>query len=186
MYEILDWLEKERRQFIKLFWGCVFQNHILQNYPSFRSLQGSLLESQSLDLFSTPFCVDINIVRVLLLFGWIYYHSECYLKAHSLSRLKESARRQRNPADLSITERKRWRSRRWARQAERKALVRQRNQDLFLGPARAVRTTPSESLWLSDALNSSRLGFQKYWYPFIIIIKKSTFNLKTNRSIIKK
>ncbi|XP_053087170.1 nuclear body protein SP140-like protein [Pangasianodon hypophthalmus] len=44
VYKILEWLEKEREQCMKLFWSCVFQEHILQKYPFLRSLQTSLLE----------------------------------------------------------------------------------------------------------------------------------------------
>ncbi|XP_058260964.1 nuclear body protein SP140-like protein isoform X2 [Hemibagrus wyckioides] len=43
MYEILDWVENERRQCMKLFWSCVFQDHILQHYPVFHLYQTSLL-----------------------------------------------------------------------------------------------------------------------------------------------
>ncbi|KAG7325922.1 hypothetical protein KOW79_010847 [Hemibagrus wyckioides] len=46
MYEILDWVENERRQCMKLFWSCVFQDHILQHYPVFRLYQTSLLNER--------------------------------------------------------------------------------------------------------------------------------------------
>ncbi|KAK3525210.1 hypothetical protein QTP86_023236 [Hemibagrus guttatus] len=46
MYQILDWVENERRQCMKLFWSCVFQDHILQHYPVFRLYQTSLLNER--------------------------------------------------------------------------------------------------------------------------------------------
>lgn len=51
VYEILNWLENERGQCVKLFWSCVFQDHILQKYPILRFLRKSLLDGQSLHLF---------------------------------------------------------------------------------------------------------------------------------------
>ncbi|KAM9434999.1 uncharacterized protein Hap1MRO34_002728 isoform 1-T3 [Clarias gariepinus] len=42
VYQILDWLEKERGQCVKLFWSCVFKNHILQKYSVLRMLRTSL------------------------------------------------------------------------------------------------------------------------------------------------
>ncbi|GAA6092103.1 nuclear body protein SP140-like protein, partial [Tachysurus ichikawai] len=42
VYQILDRLEKERRQCVKLFWECVFKNHILQKYSVLRLLRNSL------------------------------------------------------------------------------------------------------------------------------------------------
>ncbi|XP_058260277.1 nuclear body protein SP140-like protein isoform X1 [Hemibagrus wyckioides] len=44
VYEILDWLEKERGECVKLFWTCVFKNHILQKYSVLRLLRNSLLD----------------------------------------------------------------------------------------------------------------------------------------------
>ncbi|KAI5087462.1 nuclear body protein SP140-like protein [Silurus meridionalis] len=44
VYQILDWLEKERGHCVKRFWTCVFKNHILQKYQVFRSLHNSLLD----------------------------------------------------------------------------------------------------------------------------------------------
>ncbi|KAI5087458.1 nuclear body protein SP140-like protein, partial [Silurus meridionalis] len=46
VYEILDTLEKKRGQCVKLFWTCVFQEHILQKYPVLRFLRSSLLDGQ--------------------------------------------------------------------------------------------------------------------------------------------
>ncbi|KAK2864776.1 hypothetical protein Q7C36_003930 [Tachysurus vachellii] len=42
VYQILDRLEKERRDCVKLFWDCVFKNHILQKYSVLRLLRNSL------------------------------------------------------------------------------------------------------------------------------------------------
>ncbi|MCI4395314.1 hypothetical protein PGIGA_G00178850 [Pangasianodon gigas] len=44
VYQILDWLENERGQCVKVFWSCVFQDHILQKYPVLRLLRNSLLD----------------------------------------------------------------------------------------------------------------------------------------------
>ncbi|KAK2864782.1 hypothetical protein Q7C36_003936 [Tachysurus vachellii] len=46
MYEILDWVEKERRPLLKVFWSCAFKDHILQQYPLFRLYKTSLLNEQ--------------------------------------------------------------------------------------------------------------------------------------------
>ncbi|XP_072531271.1 uncharacterized protein [Salminus brasiliensis] len=43
VYQILDWLEKERVDTVRDFWSCVFQNHILQQYPTLRRLRNSLV-----------------------------------------------------------------------------------------------------------------------------------------------
>lgn len=51
MYDILDWLENEQTQFIKLFWSCVFQDHILMNFPFLRLLKNNFLEGQLLNFF---------------------------------------------------------------------------------------------------------------------------------------
>lgn len=50
VYDILDWLEKERGQFVKKFFSCVFQDHILQKYPVLRLLRNSLMDGQLLRL----------------------------------------------------------------------------------------------------------------------------------------
>lgn len=44
LYQILEWLEKEGGQSVKLFWTCVFKNHILQKYSVLRLLQNTLLD----------------------------------------------------------------------------------------------------------------------------------------------
>ncbi|KAJ8371457.1 hypothetical protein AAFF_G00310560 [Aldrovandia affinis] len=44
VYQLLDWLETERPQCIKLFWSCVFKDHILLQYPVLRLLRNSLLD----------------------------------------------------------------------------------------------------------------------------------------------
>ncbi|KAL0198291.1 hypothetical protein M9458_006831, partial [Cirrhinus mrigala] len=44
IYEILDWLEKNRPQYVQQFWRCVFEDHILQLYPTLRMLRNSLLD----------------------------------------------------------------------------------------------------------------------------------------------
>ncbi|RXN25370.1 nuclear body protein SP140 isoform X1 [Labeo rohita] len=44
-YEVLDWLEKTRPQDIQQFWRCVFEDHILQQYPTLRMLRNSLLDT---------------------------------------------------------------------------------------------------------------------------------------------
>ncbi|XP_056309384.1 nuclear body protein SP140-like isoform X1 [Danio aesculapii] len=44
VYEVLEWLEKERSQEIRSFWNCVFEDHIMQMYPTLHLLKKSLLE----------------------------------------------------------------------------------------------------------------------------------------------
>ncbi|XP_049331870.1 sp110 nuclear body protein [Astyanax mexicanus] len=44
VYQILDWLEKQRPDSINSFWSCVFKDHILQRYPPLRLLRNSLLD----------------------------------------------------------------------------------------------------------------------------------------------
>ncbi|KAI4881416.1 hypothetical protein NFI96_027090 [Prochilodus magdalenae] len=44
VYQILDWLEKERSDSVHVFWSCVFRDHILQKYPVLRLLRNSLLD----------------------------------------------------------------------------------------------------------------------------------------------
>ncbi|KAL6460633.1 hypothetical protein MHYP_G00305990 [Metynnis hypsauchen] len=44
VYQILDWLEKERSDSVHLFWMCVFKDHILQEYPVLRLLRNSLMD----------------------------------------------------------------------------------------------------------------------------------------------
>ncbi|XP_052409043.1 uncharacterized protein LOC127953786 isoform X3 [Carassius gibelio] len=43
-YVVLDWLEKNRPQDINQFWSCVFEDHILTQYPTLRILRNNLLE----------------------------------------------------------------------------------------------------------------------------------------------
>ncbi|KAG7460090.1 hypothetical protein MATL_G00217430 [Megalops atlanticus] len=42
VYQLLDWLETERPHCIKVFWKCVFEDHIMQLYPALRLLRNSL------------------------------------------------------------------------------------------------------------------------------------------------
>ncbi|XP_018523280.1 nuclear body protein SP140-like protein isoform X2 [Lates calcarifer] len=44
IYDILDWLERERSQHISVFWTCVFQDIILNQYPTLRLLRNSLMD----------------------------------------------------------------------------------------------------------------------------------------------
>ncbi|KAG1967298.1 nuclear body protein SP140-like protein [Pimephales promelas] len=44
IYEVLDRLEKEKPQHMHQFWHCVFENHIMQLYPTLRLLKNSLLD----------------------------------------------------------------------------------------------------------------------------------------------
>ncbi|XP_074511428.1 nuclear body protein SP140-like protein isoform X3 [Sebastes fasciatus] len=44
LYEILDWLEKERSKSIKNFWRCVFRETIVNQYPTLRELRNSLMD----------------------------------------------------------------------------------------------------------------------------------------------
>ncbi|XP_070836772.1 nuclear body protein SP140-like protein [Chaetodon trifascialis] len=44
LYDVLDWLERERSQHIKDFWRCVFKEVILNNYPTLRLLRNRLMD----------------------------------------------------------------------------------------------------------------------------------------------
>uniref|UniRef100_A0A8C1PK04 Nuclear body protein SP140-like protein n=1 Tax=Cyprinus carpio TaxID=7962 RepID=A0A8C1PK04_CYPCA len=44
IYEVLDWVEKNKPQYMHQFWRCVFEDHILQLYPTLRTLRNSLLD----------------------------------------------------------------------------------------------------------------------------------------------
>ncbi|KAK3525202.1 hypothetical protein QTP86_023233, partial [Hemibagrus guttatus] len=44
VYQILDWLEKERGECVKQFWTCVFENHILKKYSVLQLLRNSFLD----------------------------------------------------------------------------------------------------------------------------------------------
>ncbi|XP_051572042.1 nuclear body protein SP140-like protein isoform X1 [Myxocyprinus asiaticus] len=44
VYEVLEWLEKEKSHYMHQFWCCVFKDHILQLYPTLRLLRSSLLD----------------------------------------------------------------------------------------------------------------------------------------------
>ncbi|MBN3302447.1 SP14L protein, partial [Amia calva] len=44
LYQLLHWLEAEIPHKIKVFWGCIFQEHIMQHYPPLRLLKNSILD----------------------------------------------------------------------------------------------------------------------------------------------
>ncbi|XP_036943830.1 nuclear body protein SP140-like protein [Acanthopagrus latus] len=44
LYDVLDWLERERSQHIKLFWSSVFRETIMNHYPVLRMLRNSLMD----------------------------------------------------------------------------------------------------------------------------------------------
>ncbi|XP_062294070.1 nuclear body protein SP140-like protein [Scomber scombrus] len=44
LYDILDWLEKERSEHIYVFWRCVFKDTIMNQYPILRELRKSLMD----------------------------------------------------------------------------------------------------------------------------------------------
>uniref|UniRef100_A0A8C1PEP3 Nuclear body protein SP140-like protein n=1 Tax=Cyprinus carpio TaxID=7962 RepID=A0A8C1PEP3_CYPCA len=44
IYEVLDWVEKNKPQYMHQFWRCVFEDHILQLYPTLRMLRKNLLD----------------------------------------------------------------------------------------------------------------------------------------------
>ncbi|XP_029997976.1 LOW QUALITY PROTEIN: nuclear body protein SP140-like protein [Sphaeramia orbicularis] len=44
MYDLLDWLERERSDHIGLFWRCVFKDSILNQYVTLQKLRNSLLD----------------------------------------------------------------------------------------------------------------------------------------------
>ncbi|XP_053300332.1 nuclear body protein SP140-like protein [Pleuronectes platessa] len=44
LYDVLDWVERERSQHIHWFWRCVFRDTILNDYPTLRLLRNSLMD----------------------------------------------------------------------------------------------------------------------------------------------
>ncbi|XP_071027594.1 nuclear body protein SP140-like protein [Oncorhynchus clarkii lewisi] len=44
VYQVLDWVEAERPNSIKVFWNCVFRDHLLLHYPTLRLLRNRLLD----------------------------------------------------------------------------------------------------------------------------------------------
>ncbi|XP_068575028.1 nuclear body protein SP140-like protein isoform X1 [Cebidichthys violaceus] len=44
LYDILDWLESEQPKSIREFWSCVFEETILNQYPTLRLLRNSLMD----------------------------------------------------------------------------------------------------------------------------------------------
>ncbi|XP_056609169.1 nuclear body protein SP140-like protein isoform X2 [Triplophysa dalaica] len=44
VYDVLDWLEKNRSKCMHRFWGSLFEDHILQLYPTLRLLRNNLMD----------------------------------------------------------------------------------------------------------------------------------------------
>ncbi|XP_071764048.2 uncharacterized protein sp100.1 isoform X1 [Centroberyx gerrardi] len=44
LYGVLDWLESKRPQHIQLFWTCVFEESIMNQYPTLRLLRNNLMD----------------------------------------------------------------------------------------------------------------------------------------------
>uniref|UniRef100_A0A671WMF7 SP110 nuclear antigen, tandem duplicate 3 n=1 Tax=Sparus aurata TaxID=8175 RepID=A0A671WMF7_SPAAU len=44
LYDLLDWLERERSEHITLFWSSVFRETIMNHYPVLRMLRNSLMD----------------------------------------------------------------------------------------------------------------------------------------------
>ncbi len=65
-YEVLDWVEKNRPQYIHQFWRCVFEDHILQLYPTLRILRNSLLDGQWFSLSATLLRIYVLYIYVTL------------------------------------------------------------------------------------------------------------------------
>ncbi|XP_043091526.1 nuclear body protein SP140-like protein isoform X2 [Puntigrus tetrazona] len=57
VYEVLDWVEKNRPQCMHRFWRCVFEDHILQLYPTLRILRNSLQDG-TFQLYEKPLDID--------------------------------------------------------------------------------------------------------------------------------
>ncbi|XP_037393193.1 nuclear body protein SP140-like protein [Pygocentrus nattereri] len=58
VYQILDWLEKERSDSVHLFWTCVFKDHILQKYPVLRLFRNNLIDGSFRVYENLPAPVD--------------------------------------------------------------------------------------------------------------------------------
>ncbi|XP_071330318.1 nuclear body protein SP140-like protein isoform X2 [Trachinotus anak] len=44
LYDLLDWLEREQSEHIRVFWSCVFKEAIINLYPTLRLLHRSLMD----------------------------------------------------------------------------------------------------------------------------------------------
>jgi hypothetical protein len=63
VYQVLDWVEAERPNSIKVFWNCVFRDHLLQQYPTLRLLRNRLLDGQFWSLHSY-YCIIMAFVCI--------------------------------------------------------------------------------------------------------------------------
>lgn len=61
LYDVLDWLERECSEHIKVFWTCVFKETIMNRYPTLRQLRNSLMDGQTL------FFMVIRVLMVVIL-----------------------------------------------------------------------------------------------------------------------
>lgn len=70
VYKILSHVEKQGGESIKLFWSCVFEDHMVQKYPFLHTLFKSLLEGQSIH-----FCVKWFFSFLLNCFLMLYWRT---------------------------------------------------------------------------------------------------------------
>lgn len=67
IYGILDWFEKNRSEHITLFWRCVFEDIIINQYPTLRMLRNSLMDGQT-HFSHQHFCYcDLLTLNLLML-----------------------------------------------------------------------------------------------------------------------
>lgn len=70
VYKALDWLERERSEYMTNFWRCVFKEVIRQQYPTLERLYNRLLDGQS--------CFDGSCsVMFLLMSSLLVIHVLC-------------------------------------------------------------------------------------------------------------
>lgn len=66
MYELLKWVEAERREHIALFWKCAFNDTIMNQYPRLQMLRNSLMDGQSPLL-----CLYLLIAKYVVLYVYV-------------------------------------------------------------------------------------------------------------------
>lgn len=46
MYDLLEWVETERKDHITLFWKCAFNPSIMNHYPKLQMMYNNLMDGQ--------------------------------------------------------------------------------------------------------------------------------------------
>ena len=77
LYEILDWLEREKPMRIKDFWRCVLKETIMNQYPALRLMRNSLMDGKR--VFSMML---MTVILLILHVGcpWCIFYFCSYLR----------------------------------------------------------------------------------------------------------